>query len=181
MDFDGIVCDMDGVVYRGDEPIPGSIEAVRALHDRGVRLLFCTNNSRDTVATYTQKLHRLGLETDERDILTSAVVTRDVLGRRGLVGKHALVVGGPGLREAVVAAGLSVIPDTEGRSADVVAVGLDPEFTYLRMKEAALAVRSGALLVASNDDASFPAPDGLWPGAGAVLAAIVTATGSRRR
>ena len=178
LDIDGLVCDMDGVIYRGDEPIDGSVEALRSLKERGVRVVFCTNNSRDTVAEYSSKLQRMDIEADPDDIITSGVVTGEVLAGRNLQGKRALVVGGDGAREAVESAGLTLLSDDEGRHADVVVVGLDPTLTYKRLKEASLAVRSGALLVATNDDASFPAPDGLWPGAGAVLASIETATGA---
>jgi 4-nitrophenyl phosphatase len=178
VDFDGLVCDMDGVIYRENEPVEGSIEAVGRLRERGVRVLFCTNNSRDTIGRYLDKLRHMGLETDEGDILTSAIVTREVLEERNLSGKRALVVGGPGLAEAVGSAGLTLLSDDDGREADVVAVGLDPDFSYRRLKEATLAVRAGALLVASNDDATFPAPDGLWPGAGSILAAIERASGA---
>ena len=177
--FDGLVCDMDGVIYRGAEPIPGSVEAVHSLRDAGVRTLFCTNNSRSTVEQYVAKLGGMGIDAEPADILTSAVVTGEVLAGRDLAGKRALVVGGDGVRAAVAAAGLEVVAYAEGRRAEVVAVGWDPEFTYERMKEASLAVRAGALLIATNDDASFPAADGLWPGAGAVLASIETASGAR--
>jgi 4-nitrophenyl phosphatase len=176
--FDGLVCDMDGVIYRGAEPIPGSVEAIRPLREAGVRILFCTNNSRSTVEGYVAKLGGMGIEAGPADILTSAVVTGEVLAGRDLEGKRALVVGGDGVREAVAAAGLEIVEDPEGRRAEVVTVGWDPGFTYTRMKEASLAVRAGALLIATNDDASFPAADGLWPGAGAVLASIETASGA---
>jgi 4-nitrophenyl phosphatase len=179
MDFDGLVCDMDGVIYRGDEPIAGAVDAVRTLRERGVRVLFCTNNSRATVGQYVTRLTEMGLDTAPIDILTSSVVTGEFLAARRLGGKTALVVGGDGAREAVISAGLTPLPDDEGRRADVVVVGWDPEFTYLRMKEASMAVRAGALLVATNDDAGFPAPEGLIPGAGAVLASIERASGAR--
>jgi HAD superfamily hydrolase (TIGR01450 family) len=177
--FNGLVCDMDGVIYRGAEPVSGSVEAIRTLREAGVRILFCTNNSGSTVEQYVAKLGGMGIGAEPADILTSAVVTGEVLAGRDLAGKRALVVGGDGVRAAVAAAGLDIVADAEGRHAEVVAVGWDPEFTYERMKEASLAVRSGALLIATNDDASFPAADGLWPGAGAVLASIETASGGR--
>lgn len=74
-DVDGLVCDLDGVVYRGDCAVPGVARAVEALRARGVRILFCTNNSNATVDQYVDKLSAMGVEAAAEDILTSAVVT----------------------------------------------------------------------------------------------------------
>ena len=175
--FDALVCDMDGVIYRGTEPIAGSVDAVNRMRAAGVRFLFSTNNSRSTVAQYVTKLAGMGIDVLAEDILTSAVVTGEVLRERGFTDRSVLVVGGEGVRTAMKDAGLEILPDDRGREADVVVVGMDPDFTYARMKEATLALRAGASLIATNDDPSFPAPDGLWPGAGAVLASIETASG----
>jgi 4-nitrophenyl phosphatase len=176
---DGLVCDLDGVLYRGETPLPGAPEAVRHLRRRGVRLLFCSNNSRPTVAQYIAKLSRMGIEASDDEVLTSAVVIGEELVRRKLEESSAFVVGGEGLAQAVRGAGLSLVEGDEGRHAGLVAVGWDREFTYEKMRLAALAVRSGAVFLATNDDASFPAADGLWPGAGAVLAAIEVGSGRR--
>lgn len=182
--LDGLVCDMDGVLYRGSEAIPGAIEAVASLRARGVRLVFCTNNSRWTVEQYLQKLRSLGIEASPTEVLTSAVVTAEVLARRGVSGQRAVVVGGEGLREALASIGIEITDDSE--SADLVAVGWDPDFDYDIMRRAARAVREGADLVATNDDATFPAGRertvgavDLWPGAGAILASIEVASGRK--
>jgi 4-nitrophenyl phosphatase len=172
-----LVCDMDGVLYRGDDTIPGAPDAIRRLRQNGVKVLFCTNNSNQTVKQYTDKLSRMGIETVPSDILSSAVVTTEVLRERGFQGKRALVVGGEGLRNAALDAGLVSEPDPDG--IDVVLLGWDPEFDYAKMKRAATAVRQGAAFIASNADATFPAPGGPWPGAGAILASIEVAGGSR--
>jgi phosphoglycolate/pyridoxal phosphate phosphatase family enzyme len=177
--FDGLVCDLDGVVYRGDYAIPGAVDAIDELQRRGVRVVFCTNNSRPTVAQYRRKLAALGIEIDDDDIVTSAVVTGEVLRRRNLQGASALVVGGEGVVESLRAAGVRVLDGDGAPSVQLVVVGYDPEFTYEAMRRATLAVRAGARLVATNDDASFPAADGLWPGAGAILASIEVASDTR--
>ena len=174
--IDGLVCDLDGVLYRGDTPIEGAAAAIARLRAAGVRVLFCTNNSHFTVARYAEKLARMGVPAVPGEILTSAVVTAEVLAGRGLGGATALVVGGAGIREALTGAGLVV--DGDGPPA-VVVVGWDPGFTYDAMRTAATAVREGAALVATNGDATFPAPEGLWPGAGSILASIETASGGR--
>ena len=176
MKFDALVSDLDGVVYRGDAPIPGAAEAINELRGRGVKVVFCTNNSRSTLSQYVDKLASLGIDVELGDIVTSAVVTAETLQQRGAGGRSALVVGGDGIHEALGSIGVAV--DVEApEDADFVVVGWDPGFTYEVMKRAALAVRSGAELIATNDDAAFPAQDGLWPGAGAILASIEVASG----
>jgi len=173
--IDGLVCDLDGVLYRGNVPVDGAADAVRRLRDAGVSILFCTNNSHFTVAQYAEKLARMGVAAAEDEILTSAIVTAEVLATRGVRGRRARVVGGAGIREALEGAGIEVVDDHG--SPDVVVVGWDPEFTYDDMRSAADAVRAGAPLVATNADATFPAPEGLWPGAGSILASIERASG----
>jgi HAD superfamily hydrolase (TIGR01450 family) len=168
-----LVCDMDGVLYRGAETIPGAPEAVARLRAHGVRVLFCTNNSSQTVAQYSDKLAGMGLETRPEDILTSAVVTTEVLIERHLKGKRALIVGGEGLKAVARDADLEIA----SHDIDVVLVGWDRDFDYNKMKLAADAVRDGAVFIASNADATFPAPDGPLPGAGAIVASIEVAGG----
>jgi 4-nitrophenyl phosphatase len=177
--FDGLVCDLDGVVYRGAEAIPGSVEVIGRLRELGKRILFCTNNSRATVEQYVAKLGGLGIEVEPDDILTSALVTAEVLQQRGFAGKTAIVVGGDGIRAALSDVCISVKDDPSVSVSDLVVVGWAPDFTYEHMKRASIAVRRGAVLIATNDDASFPAEDALWPGAGALLASIETASGAR--
>jgi 4-nitrophenyl phosphatase len=175
--FDGLVCDLDGVIYRGADPIPGAVEAVDRLRQRGVQVLFCTNNSRSTVEQYVQRLRGMGIPVDPEDILTSAIVTAEVLKERGFSGKTAMVVGGDGIRDALENVCISVKDDPSVSVTDLVVVGWDPSFDYEAMKRASIAVRRGASLIATNDDASFPAEEALWPGAGAILASIETASG----
>lgn len=175
---DGIVCDLDGVLYRGKEPIPGAAETVAAWRRRGIRIVFCTNNSGWTVDQYVAKLEAMGVAVSTQEILTSALVTAEVLEERGASGKRAIVVGGKGLRRALQSIDVVLEEGPEIRRADFVIVGWDRSFDYEVMRRASMAVRAGATLVASNDDAAFPAPDGLWPGAGAILASIETASGT---
>jgi HAD superfamily hydrolase (TIGR01450 family) len=175
--FDGLVCDLDGVVYRGDLAIAGAAAAIQSLRTRGVRIIFCTNNSRSTVTEYRAKLARLGIESSDEAIVTSAVVTAEVLASRGRGGQSAVVVGGEGVRSALSEAGIRIAVADE--PAELVVVGFDDTFDYNAMRRASLAVRAGADLIATNDDAALPTPEGLWPGAGAILASIETASGAR--
>lgn len=176
---DAVVCDLDGVVYRGEEPIAGSVEAIEELWAAGVPILFCTNNSRSTPGQYVTKLTSLGIAVNRDDIITSALVTAEELRRRNYAGKTAIVVGGDGIREALGNVCISVKDDPSITRTDLVVVGWDPGFTYAAMSRAATAVRQGAVFVATNLDASFPAADGLLPGAGALVASIETAAGSK--
>jgi 4-nitrophenyl phosphatase len=177
--IDGLVCDLDGVIYRGDRAIEGSASAINALRAAGIRVLFCTNNSRPTVDQYVQRLANFGIEAIPDEIITSSIVTASVVRQRGYSGKSAIVVGGDGIKEALSDVCVSVKEDPAVRKADLVVVGWDPSFDYAAMSRAADAVRAGAAFIATNEDAAFPAPDGLWPGAGAILASIETASGRK--
>ncbi len=171
----GIVCDLDGVVYRGTAALPGAVDAIARLQAEGITILFCTNNSRATIAQYADKLAGLGIDVSEELILTSAVVLSKVLRERSPRPESAFVIGGDGVREGVEAAGLMLSDDDD---VDVVAVGWDPLFTYDHLKRAAFALHEGATLIATNDDATFPADEGrLLPGAGAIVAAVEVAGG----
>lgn len=174
-----LVCDMDGVLYRGDSVIGGAPEALDRLRSAGLKILFCTNNSRATVDDYVEKLSRMGFAVDRDEIVTSAIVTAEELRSRDMGGASAYVVGGPGIRTAMSEAGYTLCDGEEGESSDVVVVGWDETFTWDKMRIAATAVRRGAAFIATNDDATFPADGGLWPGAGSILASIERASGRR--
>jgi 4-nitrophenyl phosphatase len=177
--LDGLVSDMDGVLYRGDEPIPGAADAVARWIALGKRIVFCTNNSHYTVSEYVAKLERLGISADRESVVSSAVVLEEVLRGRGAAGRKAMAVGGRGLRAGLEGAGLVVDDGASPGRVDFVVVGWDDGFDYGKMRRACLAVRAGAHLIATNSDATFPAPDGLWPGAGAILASIEVSGGRR--
>lgn len=177
--LEALVCDMDGVIYRGDEAIPGVAGAVGHWRGRGKRIVFCTNNSHHTIDEYVGKLARVGIPAVEEDVVSSGVVLAEVLRERNAAGSRAIAVGAQGLRAGLDAAGV-VVDDGEGTEGiDYVVVGWDGSFDYSKMKRACLAVRAGAALLATNSDATFPAPDGLWPGAGAILASIEVSSGKR--
>ncbi|MDQ3957110.1 MAG: HAD-IIA family hydrolase [Actinomycetota bacterium] len=178
-ELDALVCDMDGVVYRGDEAIPGVAESVSRWKARGKRIVFCTNNSHHTLSSYVVKLARAGIDATEGDVVSSAAVLTEVLKERGALGRTALAVGGEGLRAALADAGVVVDDADDMKGIDYVVVGWDVRFDYRKMRRACKAVRAGAELLATNSDATFPAPDGLWPGTGAILASIEVSGGRR--
>jgi glycerol-1-phosphatase len=173
--YDAVLLDLDGVVYRGDEPVAGAAEAVARLRAEAKGIAFLTNNSARTPEQVAEKLNRLGIRVDPGEVATSAVATAALLASRG--GGSAFVIGEAGVRTALADHGIEVL-DGEPDRADYVVVGWDRGVDYGKLKTGALLVQRGSRLVATNSDASYPGPDGLWPGAGALLAAIVTATGA---
>jgi len=178
--YRGIVLDLDGVVYLGDEVVPAAPAALEGVRGLGVRLAFVTNNSFRPPERVAEKLGRLGVKAAVEEVLTSAQATVRLLGGEdGLSGTKVLVIGGPGLRQALQGAGARLIDGADWREAEVVAVGFDPDLTYDRVRTAALAIRAGARFVGSNPDTTLPTPEGFWPGAGATLAMLRAATGVR--
>lgn len=169
-----IVCDLDGVVYLGEEPVPGTGGALHHLARDGYRLLFCTNNSWLPPAEVAAKIGRLtGYPAVSEQVLSSASAAVGLLAGS----ERVLVLGGEGVRQALAAAGVDQV--SHWSEADTVMVGLDQDLTYRKLAEACLAVRAGARLIATNLDATFPTPEGLLPGAGSIVAAVETATGRR--
>jgi HAD superfamily hydrolase (TIGR01450 family) len=176
--FGGVVFDLDGVVYLGEEVVPAAPAALDQVRGLGVRVAFVTNNSYRPPDRVAEKLNRLGVKAAEGEVLTSAQAAVRLLGGRdGLDGVGILVVGGPGLRQALEAAGARLVDGAAWREAEVVAVGFDPDLTYAKVRDATLAIRAGARFVGSNPDTTLPTPDGFWPGAGATLALLRASTG----
>ncbi|HXJ67069.1 MAG TPA: HAD-IIA family hydrolase [Actinomycetota bacterium] len=179
-EYDALLFDLDGVLYRATETVEGAPEAVARARERGASIAFVTNNSSRTPDQVAEKLRGHGIDARTEEVVTSAMALADLLRADdelgGAGGRTAFVVGEEGISEALREAGFELVDEDAGR-ADVVAVGVDTHVTYARLRTAALLVQRGARLVATNTDASYPAPDGLWPGAGAMLAVITTTLG----
>jgi glycerol-1-phosphatase len=173
--YDAFLFDLDGVLHLGSEPAPGAAAALARLREMGKRLGFVTNNSSSTPGQVAERLGSVGIRAGAEEIETSSLVTASVLADRNV--SSVFVVGEEGLREALGERGIAVC-DGEPAAVDAVVVGWDRGADYAKLRTASLLVQRGATLVATNADASFPAPDGgRWPGAGALLAAIETTTG----
>ena len=176
--YEGFILDLDGVLYRGDEPVPGAAEAVAGLRERGRRIVFLTNNSARTPERVSERLAGMGIPSDPREVVTAAQAAATLVATTVGAPSAAFVVGEEGVREALRDAGVTVVDDRPDH-ADVVVVGWDRSADYEKLRTASVLVQRGAALVATNADASYPAPGGeLWPGAGALLAAVETATGT---
>lgn len=172
-DIKGLILDMDGVLWRGDEPLPGMADFLKMLQGRGLPFVLATNNSSKTAADYVTKLARLGVPgVQAEQIVTSGAATVAYLKERYPEGTHIYVVGGDGLRQNVTDAEF-VLSDTD---AEAVVVGMDRLMTYDKIKRASLLIRAGAAFIGTNADRTFPDAEGLAPGAGSILAAIETAT-----
>lgn len=175
----GFIFDMDGVLYRGKQPLPGVQTLFDALTLRGIRILLATNNSMALPSGYVQRMADQGVTIDESQVQTSATATRDYLRDTLPTGSTILVVGMPALGELMYADAAFTAPTDETAPEDIAAVvvGLDLEFTYAKLRRASDAVRAGATFVATNADATLPHEGGVQPGAGSIVAAIATAAG----
>ena len=169
-----VCCDLDGVVWRGDEPIPGAAAAISALCDAGDRVVFVSNNSSQPVGEVAGKLAAAGVPASSGDVITSAVAAATLLASALDPGSPVLACAGPGVVEALEAAGLR--PVTREPAAAVV-VGFHRDFDFDELDHASAAVRSGARFIATNLDATYPVPGGMIPGSGAIAAAVATASG----
>jgi glycerol 3-phosphatase-2 len=179
LDFDGLIVDLDGVVWIGGAAVPGSAEALSELRARGVAVVFLTNDPAGSRAQYAARLARIGIETAEAQIVTSGSALATLIREREGVGKAAFVIGSPSLKAELERVGCRLIDGASGREAEVVAVAGHPGFNYDELRIATQAVRRGATLYGAGRDATFPMPDGPWPATGAILAAVETASGSR--
>jgi len=165
--YRGAVLDLDGTVYRGRDPIPGAPEAIERLRERGLTLLFLSNNPTKSREAYVERLGRMGIEVGAGEVLSAGTVTT-----RYLVENHAgddlFVIGSPGLLEQFGEAGLTVTDDPE--TADALVASYDHEFGYDDMTDAYRAVGGGGAFVGSDPDVVIPAGDGrMVPGSGAIV------------
>lgn len=168
-----LLIDLDGVIYRGNTPLPDAARFLSFLHGRGITFRLVTNNAALAPEQYAAKLAAMGITITAQEIFTSALATGLYLRQhRGATGS-AFVVGETGLRQAVEQAGLT--PQRE--HPHWVVMGLDRQVTYDDLAAAALAVEAGARFVGTNPDTSYPTERGLLPGAGALIGAVRLATG----
>lgn len=176
--FDAFLLDLDGVVWRGEEPIGGAPETIARLREIGKRIVFVTNNASRTPRQYAVKLMRMLIPTDPNDVVTSGNVVvqhlRDI-GLRTSDRVHACAA--PGMGQLLRGGGL--VPTTQTRDVRALVVAWNPKVTFEDIRRAADVARSGVPFIAANADATYPSEDGLVPGSGAILAAVETASGRK--
>lgn len=158
------------MTWLGPDVVPGVPEAVARLREAGERVLFLTNNSSRPVSDVLEKLKGMDIEASPDEIATSALAAAAMLEK----GSTALVCAGVGVEEALEERGVKRVSEGD---ADAVVVGWFREFDYDRLTVAFHAVSKGARLIGTNDDPTYPTPEGPIPGGGALIAAVATAAG----
>ncbi len=170
--YTAMIFDMDGVIWRNNQPIGNPAEIFKTLHNAGVKVAFATNNSTKTVGQYVSTLANIGVTASPDQIYTSARATAQYLKEHHPQGGNVYVVGMPGLIETLANYGFTHTPDAPL----AVVVGMDTTLNYEKIKIATLLIRQGVPFIGTNPDKTFPAPEGLVPGAGSMLAAVQAAT-----
>ena len=172
----GLVCDMDGVLWRGQTALPGLKDFFRLIHDLDLRYMLVTNNSSRTPAQYVQKLAGMGISTTTDHVLNSAIAAaRHIADRQP--GASVFAIGGPGVREATVTHGLEFHNEADTEAVDYVVVGWDRDLTWKKLATATRLILNGAAFIGTNPDKTFPLEHTLAPGNGAQTAALTAATG----
>jgi len=174
--YDAGLYDLDGVLYLAEHPVPHAAEAVAAARTAGLRPAYVTNNAGRRPAVVAAQLTSLGIPAREQDVVTSAQAAVREVARHVQAGAQVLVVGSDGLAEEVAAGGFVPVRKAGPQVAAVVQ-GLARTTAWTDLAEAAVAIRAGALWVAGNGDTTYPSRRGPLPGNGALVAALVTATG----
>ena len=175
--YDRFILDLDGCVWIGDEPTPRAVEAIASLREVGKGVVYATNDPRSATEDYVARLWKIGVRASVGDVVTVGGAMQHLLAETRS-GSTAFVVGTEALFRHVTEAGLRILNGTDLASrAEVVVVGGTEDLVYDDLRYAALAVRRGADFLATARDPTYPQPDGLWPGTGAILAAIEVASG----
>ncbi|RPI55991.1 MAG: HAD-IIA family hydrolase [Chloroflexi bacterium] len=172
-----LIVDMDGVLYRGAQVIPGTPEFLTFLRERGIGFVLATNNGTRTPEQFVAKLAGMGVEVEPAEILTSAQATAGYLAGIAPPGTRVFMVGMDGLRTALHEVGFELVE----RDPEYVVAGMDFTICYERLAQATLHIRAGAGFVATNPDLTFPSERGIVPGAGALLALLEAATAVKPR
>jgi HAD superfamily hydrolase (TIGR01457 family) len=168
--------DLDGVIYRGNERLPGAREFIEWIEATGRTYLYLSNNSMSTPAQVADRIKALGIPALVERVVTAGSAAATYLGHT-YPGASAFVLALPSMAQMVADAGLHLLPEAEGARAQVVLVGLDRSLTYARLSVATQAVLNGAAFVTVNRDPLVPTEGKLEPGAGSIAAAIEASTG----
>ena len=173
-----LIVDLDGVVWLGRKPIEENVTALKSLISRGYRVLFLTNNSTRSRAQYVRMLRDLGISVGIDSVITSGYLAASWLyEQKGA--SEVYIIGEEGLIEEAVLAHHKVLTGEEAVRSTAVIVGLDRNLTYQKLRAATRALLNGSLFIATNTDHVIPVEDGLDPGAGAIVAALESATGRK--
>ncbi len=175
----GFIFDLDGCVYTGNTLVPGVRLFLQELREKGRRVIFLTNNSREAGGELHAKLVRLGVSADREEILSAVEIVGPVVHER-FGPSRILAIGAETLRQLLREAGHTLVALETYRDARVVVLGHDSEFDYRKLTAAARAVASGAAFLAVNLDPRLPVEDGgFLPGCGSIAEAVAAAAGVR--
>ncbi|WP_420630835.1 HAD-IIA family hydrolase [Candidatus Leptofilum sp.] len=175
-----LILDMDGVLWRGEMPMPGLADFFKTLRTHDIQFVLATNNAAKTPQQYVKKLAKFGVPVSEDQIFTSAEATGDYLQHTYEPGVNVFVVGDVGLVTAVQTRGFRILSVEEvmgGETAVFVVAGFHPNATYPQMAAGALLIYKGADFIGSNPDLTFPSEYGPLPGAGSFLAFLQAGSG----
>ena len=175
--YDNLILDLDGCVYVGDQPTEGAVEAIEELRAAGKGIVFVTNDPRHAGEDYVRRLWKVGVKASLADVVTVGAATQHLLAETR-TGSSAFVIGSEAMHRHVRDAGLRIMNGTDlAVRAEVVMVAGTEDLDYWDLRDASLAVRNGAVFLAAGRDPTYPTPTGLWPGTGAILAAVERASG----
>jgi HAD superfamily hydrolase (TIGR01450 family) len=173
--FDSLLLDLDGVVYRGKQPVAGAVESIRRAKEIGKKVGYITNNAARTPEQIAQQLVDFGIDVLPTEIIGSAEAAAKLLGSKFSGGK-VLVVGGEGLRAEAIKQGFEVV-DSANDQPIAVLQGFSPTVGWSQLAEAAFAIQAGASWIATNQDWTIPLERGIAPGNGTLVGAVHTAVG----
>jgi len=173
----GLIIDMDGVIWKGDDPI-GDLETIFSkIRGLGLKFVFATNNSTKTPQQYCERLSDFGVEIDLTQVVTSSEGAAHAASLVFPTGTKVFTIGEDGIRDALVAKGFKIVTLENAQDAELVVMGIDRNISFEKVAEATLLVRKGIPFYATNTDKTFPTPRGEIPGSGAWLSVITTSTG----
>jgi 4-nitrophenyl phosphatase len=172
-----LILDMDGVLWKEDNPIGDLPTIFNNIHKRGLKVAFATNNSTQTPSQYVDRLACYGVQSEPWQMITSSLGMADMLSERFPEGTPVFAIGGEGLMTALQDKGFITVSTENAPEAKAVIFGIDVHINFEKMREATLLVRRGVPFFATNPDKTFPTPRGEIPGAGAWVGVIITATG----
>ncbi|MBK8459329.1 MAG: HAD-IIA family hydrolase [Micropruina sp.] len=170
-DYDVAFFDLDGVIYLGPVAVDGALAAVTGVRSRGTRVIYVTNNASRSAQQVADHLSELGFVATPDDLVTSAQVAADILSRELPQGARILVAGSPNLVNLMTETGFVVVTSAD-EEPDAVIQGYDPQMTWPRLNEAAIAIQRGAVWYATNNDSTLPNDRGILPGLGAAINAV---------
>lgn len=173
-DYDLIIFDLDGVLYIGNQVVPGAASAVSQLQQHGTDVVYATNNASRSAEAVADLLSSLGIPAKANEVVTSAQAAATLVAERFAPGSPILVVGASALVDEVRGVGLRPVSTADAKPVAVVQ-GYGPEVGWSALAEASVAIRAGATWVATNVDRTLPSPRGPLPGNGALVAALATA------